>query len=234
MERQRAPQPSLPPHDVWLIESGEKLETPLNKLGIVDPQATIALVRGSIDPEYIWDPALSLHHFQWDKNLYPDVKQHNRPNPHFFRELPPHKGLMLREFENFLHTITLRPPVPEEEVMYYRIEAWKVASSLFKKAREVVQWERRQRRRRQRYIADNPHLVDEGFEGRDPIGEEIMQEILEKDLRGVDIHREQNAKLPPEFRFFDSEAPLTEIAGNIGRIAVPRSQKLYKALAPAA
>jgi hypothetical protein len=221
---------SLPPLEYWLIDPDEKLDTPVDSLGIVDPQATVALVRSCVDPRYRWSPRLGVHHFVWPESAFPHVRVPGRPNPHAFQDLPPHKGLMFREFEDFLHEITTPAPLPEEEVMHYRIEAWKVASALFNKARDVVRWERR-KRRRQRYVASNPNLLEEGFRELDPIGEEIMQEILEKDLRGVQIHLEQNSQLPPEFRFFDSEAPLVEIAGTIGRIAVPRSQKLYKALA---
>ena len=228
--RWRVEQPALPPSDAWLIERGEKFDTPTDGLGIVDISRTISLVRACIDPYYIWDPALSVHHFQWDKSMYPERKQSGRPNPRVFRELPPHKGLVLREFENVLHEVTLPAPVPEEEVMYYRIEAWKVASSLFKKARDVLQQERKRRHRRAN-VAANPQLVAEGFNGQDVIGEEIMQEILEKDFRGVEIHRKQNSQIPPEFRFFDSEAPLTEVAGDLGKIVIPRSVKLYKAIA---
>ncbi len=39
-------------------------------------------------------------------------------------------------FHNWLHLVTTEPPVPNEETMYYRIEAQRAVLALFRTARE--------------------------------------------------------------------------------------------------
>lgn len=102
---------------------------------------------------------------------------------------------------------------------------------MFKQARFLLQQERKWRRHVEWLIENNPQLAADGFDRVDPNGQEIMHEILSKDFKGLDTHRANNNNLPPEFRFFDSEAPLFEVAGDLGKVIMPRHLKLYKAIA---
>lgn len=114
--------PILPPPEYWLINKGERLETPTDDRRIVDVDATVELVKAQLAPGYEWPSGLDVHHFEWYRHRYPNVRQPGVVNPYMFCELPPHKGLVPRVFHNFLHEITLPPPIPSEEVMFYRVE----------------------------------------------------------------------------------------------------------------
>lgn len=221
----RSEQSALPPQEYWLIKYGEKLPTPTDDRGIIDTDATIALVKEQIDPSYRWTHILNTHHFYWDDDSYPHISAKGQPNPKVFKELGPHKGLMPQDFHAFLHAITLQPAVPSKEVMHYRIEAWKVAESLFRVGKKVIRKEREYRR----YLLKAAN--DPGLRGDSESAQAERQDRFDRWFAGIDRHREQNEKLPREFRFFDSDAPLNQIAGNLGRIIIPKSLELYKAVA---
>jgi len=222
--------PGLPPRELWLIDPGEKVDTPIDSRGLVDIDASVALVKSLIAEGYTWGGGVDVHHFQWYSNLYPYI-QNSTVNPANFRDLPPHKGLLPREFHNFIHAVTLAPPVPDEEVMYYRSEGWRVASSLFNQTRELLKQERQWRRHVQRIISQNPDLGEEGFDKLERVDQETMNEILAKDFKGIDIHLARNEQLPEEFRFFDSNEPAIKVAGRLGKIIMPRHLKLTKIVA---
>lgn len=220
---------TLPPPDARLINPHtDKLDTPLDDRGLVDITQLITDVKATVDPDYEWSPSVSVHHFYWPGSRYPynsaPSAAHNKST---FRNLPIHKGLVLREFENWLHVTTLPPPVPEQDVRQYCVEAWIVARDLFKMARKTIQWERQSRRRRE-LIRNNPHIIAEGFNGEDIIGEEIMQEILEKNFRGFEHQLNRNARIPEEFRLVQLDKSPDKIAQQLGQVIVPRTLLLAK------
>jgi hypothetical protein len=119
----------------------------------------------------------------------------------------------------------LPSPIPSLEVRSYRVDAWLVARDLFKMARKTVQWEKKMRRRRE-LIHDNPAIVDEGFDGVDIIGEECMQEVLERNFRGFLYQLERQKHIPEEFRIIDLDDSPQRIATQLGSIATKKSLQL--------
>jgi hypothetical protein len=179
----------------------------------------------------VWPNDLSVHHFYWPAAWYPyDRAMVSAENPALFRNLPIHKGLVLRTFENWLHKITLPPEMPEKEVMVYRVDAWLVARDLFKMARTTVQWEKRARRRRE-LIIENPAIIKEGFNGIDVIGEEVMHEVLEKHFRGFEHQLQKQEKIPEEFRLLDITGTPRQVATDLGKIMTRSSLRLVQSIA---
>jgi hypothetical protein len=225
---------SLPPPDARLLDpyrSGEDLlPTPTDERGLVNIPQLIADVKSTVDPSYEWAGGLDVHHFYWYASLYPYTKGDSNQNPAFFRNIPVHKGLVPRSFHEWLHVVTEPPPVPKPEVMQYRIEAWMVARDLFKMARQTVQWEKKQRRRRER-VANNPEILREEFNGEDQIGEEVMHEVLEKNFRGFERQLERQGRIPEEFRILDISGTPKKVATNLGKLVARPSLYLADVIA---
>ena len=220
---------SLPPPDVRLISTNDMIDTPVDDLGLVDIDQLITDIGETIDPDYQWSPGLSVHHFQWPEAWYkyPEGPYEDIPI-RSFRNLPPHKGLVPREFENWLHKITLPPAMPSPEVVVRRHESWGVAKSLFLTIKDAVKQEKMARRRRQ-YVAQNPDVLPPEFNGEDIIGEEIMQEILEKHFRGIIYHLEKLSEIPPEHKLVDETADIHDISRTLGQLVVPQARILKRA-----
>jgi hypothetical protein len=215
---------SLPPKDAFLYlpkTYSERIPTALDHNGVVDMHATIDAVKECIDPAYVWDNEKSLHHFQWPDSWYSVHRENGDYVPSNFRNLPISTGLVLREFENVLHRVTLPPPVPDREVMQYRIESWQVVKNLFSAARKTVQWQKIQKKRRE-FISNNPSVLKEGFNGQDVIGEEIMFEILDKHFSSYESLLEKQESIPEEHRILDISGPPQLVAKRLGRLAAKK------------
>lgn len=128
----------LPPPEVWLRSPRQPLlETPLDDRGLVDFEALVKLVRGTIDSSYDWSsPFNDRHHLQWPRRFYIDASE-SSPNPAEFRHLGIGMVRVPRYFHNWTHLITEPPAMPSFEVMQYRLDAQRVAVSLFEKVRNI-------------------------------------------------------------------------------------------------
>ncbi|HVV66730.1 MAG TPA: hypothetical protein VHB72_01510 [Candidatus Saccharimonadales bacterium] len=221
----------LPPRELWRASPNDPIETPVDDRGIVDVPKLIGLVKDSVEPEYVWQLPDNTHHFYWYAARYSYDDKWTSDKKHYsagrFRDLSIHKAELPREFENWLHLITLPPPVPSREVMQYRIDSWRVAVNLFGSVRRVVMWEKRAQKRAN-YTARNPDVVsyDEG----DIFGEEYMETILDRQFRGVERHMSELEQVPPEFRLVQPANTPKELATQLGRIVGKRSLKLRQAV----
>ncbi len=197
--------------------------------GLIVPSQLIEVVKGSVDPTYEWPDGLSIHHLYWPASWYsyedtPDCRRSSGT----FRQLPIHKALLPRVFENWLHAITVPPNVPEPDVIQFRIDAWNVAKDLFQTARETIAHEKLARRRRA-YVATNPHVLKTDFNGFDKIGEEYIQEEYERNFRGWDQILERYEEIPEEFRLIEIDQPIDVIAKSLGKLVAPKSLVLTRA-----
>ncbi len=223
----------LPP-DARLINPSnldEKIRPRYDERGLIDLQGLVDDVAASVDPRFIWPTDhLNVHHFYWPAYEY----EHQRggevyDNPSLFRNLPIHKGLLPHAFHAWLHTSSNPPDQPDPEVMMYRNEAWMVVRGLFVMARETVLTEKRTKRRAQ-YVADNPHILKHEFNGRDIIGEEIMQELYETNFAGVQRYLERQENIPPAHRIIELDETPKNIATTLGRLVIPKSLNLVRTL----
>lgn len=228
---------SLPSREFCQIDLGNpeeyyhSLDTPVDERGLIDIPQLIQVVKTCVNPNYTWPQELSVHHFYHPGSWYPYQPQDGEAsNPHVFRNLPIHKGLMPRQFENLLHWVTREPPMPDKDVMRYRVEAWTVAKNLFRMARHTVQWEKRARRRRE-LIAAQPAIIKAEFNGQDIIGEEIIEEVLSRHFRGIEHQIKRHENIPTEFRLVAFDGSAEVLATSLGKLIVPSSLSLVKAVA---
>ena len=219
----------LPPQEFWLINpERDKFETPVDDRGFVDVPTLVQAVKDSIDSEYKWPEHLSVHHLYWKEDWYssPFIGMNGQK----FRELPIHKALVPRVFENWLHYVTIPPDVPDPELMQRRVKSWTVASDLFHSVRSAVKWERLAKRRAE-YISANPGVLPKEFNGEDIIGKEVLGQIMAKYFGGVEINLERIQAIPEEDRFVDPDLEHQELASQLGKLILPPSLKLINAVA---
>jgi hypothetical protein len=211
---------SLPQADpsIDFNSPANKIPTPVDERGLIKIPELIIAVKETVVPDFYWSGSPSNHHFYFHESWYPNNRGENA-NPAVFRNLPIHRGIVPRVFETWLEKITIPAEVPQAEVREYRIQAWTVARGLFKMARKSIQTERLARRRKQ-LLQANPRLVDNGFDGEDPIGEEIMAEIFDKDFRGFERHMEMNEKIPQEHRLIELDMPRELVARDLGKVVM--------------
>lgn len=128
----------LPPGSdrLWDIERQGKLETPLDSRGLVDLDGLVELGKQMVDENYQWTSRFNdVHHLQWPAASYAEELG---PPAHAFRELVQRKAFIPRQFHNWLHILTLPPPLPSEEAMRYSIDAEQTARALASTAELAV------------------------------------------------------------------------------------------------
>jgi hypothetical protein len=169
-----------------------------------------------------------VHHLYWENTWYDSafIGDHGQK----FRNLPIHKALVPRVFENWLHKITIAPDVPDPDVMHLRNESWQSAELLFRSMRKAVVWEKRARRREQ-LLQRRPDILPEEFHGEDVVGKEILEGILTKHFGGLEYALERHAQIPAEFRLIDTSEPPRLLAAALGKLVAPRALQLVRTVA---
>lgn len=168
---------NMPPIEVRKIDpkTNELIETPLDYRGLVDLDKLITVVKETVEPEYSWSSEMNdVHHLQWYMAHYRDHKNQNLALN--FRELVNRKAYIPRVFHNWLHRITLPPPIPSEEVMNYSIDAQRVAISLSQTVSEAVRLTRRKE-----------------------ISEKILKIRLEQAFEHFNLYLDNAREVPVEF-----------------------------------
>jgi hypothetical protein len=135
----------LPPRELWRHDPfvDEPLPTPVDRRDLVDTEALIHLMKTTVEPEYDWHSSFTdIHHLQWPDRWYERVND-GEWSPQVFRNLAISKLQVPRVFHNWIHRITEPPIMPKEEVMRYRIDAQRVAMSLFREVKHAKTANRR-------------------------------------------------------------------------------------------
>jgi hypothetical protein len=165
------------------LDKDHLLETAVDSRGIVLPEIILDDVLSTVDPSYKWPMDFcDVHHFVWEKRHYSVMNNGGDTTPHFYREIPFHKGYIPRVLHNYLHAITEQPEVPPYDVMERRVESYRVAQRLFEAAKSVIRFEKEFRRAEE--SPDRPNHL-RGIFGRD---NDIDIEIL-ADIHGKFIDR---------------------------------------------
>lgn len=120
----------LPPEDVrrWDVETQGLIETPLDAHGMADLDELVTIGKETVAPGYDWTSRFNdVHHLQWPRSRYQTAEDNTAFE---FRELARRKAYIPRRFHNWLHSITMPPPVPDEEVMRHCIAGERTAKAL--------------------------------------------------------------------------------------------------------
>lgn len=217
----------LPPIDVRLITDDDKFHTPVDDRGLIDIPRLIKHVKRTIDPSYEWPTdSTNVHHFYWPAVQYPHIDKYDRDiNTALFRNQPNNKGQMPLLFHNWLHRVTIPPPVPDLEIIEYQMEAWNVTRSLFHSVKNARHWQRKMQRSKN--IASSPDYKDDVH---DQIDIEVIEAIMDKHFIGVEACREKLGQVHPEFRLADPEEPFEKLVASLGKIMAPSFTVLIRSV----
>lgn len=211
--------PNLPPEEYRLFrpEVDDLIETPLDERGLVHLDNLIAAVKATVLPEYDWTSKMNdVHHLQWYNTLY---NQHPSQDVAIeFRGLVNRMAYVPRVFHNWLHRITIPPPVPEEEVMRHSIEAQRVAVSLFETASQAQHLARSKK-----------------------IGEAALRIRLESAFEHYNIYLDNAREVPREFSLLkieeleassiDEMLSANRILGRLALNRIPQRDRAIKDIA---
>ncbi|MDB5176489.1 MAG: hypothetical protein JWN75_157 [Candidatus Saccharibacteria bacterium] len=151
------------------------VKTPLDDRGFVDYGALLSYIDSLVDKEYIWTGKPDIHHLQWEADKYNEshfLHKEDPTIPQRFREIPFHKLLIPRQMHNLIHVVTIPPEVPEYEEMKKRVEAYRIARSLFQMAKQTLDIEAQEMRL---IPVPHPKKMKEEF---DP----VKRKIVERDV----------------------------------------------------
>ena len=132
----------LPPPEYRLYnpEMDGRIATPLDERGLVDAPALFQVIAETIDPSYDWSSSKpDSHHLQWPNRWYGDEAgnpSERTANPQKFRDIAIGRWMLPRVMHNWIHEVTIPPPLPSPEVMFYRSEAQRATRALFMTVRK--------------------------------------------------------------------------------------------------
>ena len=203
----RAYKDGLPHQDFWEFDPrSHKIPTPIDEYGLVDDVQLIKDVKATIKPGYLWTGDSDRHHVYWTQADYAKAQAETQIKALAFRNSPQHIVRVQRIFHNWIHAVMLPPPMPDPEIMTYRIEAWGIASCFFK----MVQ-----------LTSHNARIIERERERRDGFTEaqeRLLDEMMRRETEGVLRHVDDLAKLPEEHVPIDLKLPFQKAAGQIGHI----------------
>lgn len=211
----------LPPQEVRLYEPKKMglIETPLDERGLVDLNGLVEIAKQTVDASYDWTSRENdVHHLQWVGRYYDIASAFLDVDAQAFRNLVNRKAYVPRVFHNWIHHITMPPPVPAAEVMQYSIDAQRVAVSLARTAGLAAKLTRR------------PGLSDVQLRRR-----------LDEEFINYNVYIENAREVPREFSLLaleEVEAQSIEqmLAANkrLGRLALDRVPIVNRQIRPAA
>lgn len=206
-EVRRAHQDGLPAADFRLQDPRTyKIEPRLNAKGLIDDKMLIADVLETIHPDFTWLGKSDRHHLCWPRVDYVQAQQSSLIPAFNFREHGSNVIRVQRVFHNWIHAITLPPPMPDPEVMQYTLKAWEVVSDFFSAVRQTVNHQRlfsREELRRGGYTDEQKDMI---------------QEILLRELSGIVMHLDALQDIPEDYWPFRTDIKLQIAAGRVGQV----------------
>lgn len=207
IETLRAYKDGLPHQDFWEFDPRKyKISTPVDEFGLIDDVQLIKDVKATIKPGYLWTGDSDRHHLYWTQADYARVQAETPVRALAFRNSPQHIVRVQRIFHNWVHAVTLPPPMPSPEIMSYRVEAWSIASGFFKMVQSTSHTSRVIERERERR------------DGFTEVQERLLNAMMRRETEGVLRHVDDLAKLPEEHVPVDLNLPFHIAAGQIGHI----------------
>lgn len=115
------------------------IKTPVDDEGLVDHETLVAQVADFVEPGYKWKtPFFDEHHLYWPHASYNKDLEGVPRLYHEFRELPVHKIWVPRQFHNFIHTMSLPPEVPDDNVMKREVRAYRRKDYLLRLTKRII------------------------------------------------------------------------------------------------
>ncbi|MDB5168710.1 MAG: hypothetical protein JWO41_66 [Candidatus Saccharibacteria bacterium] len=206
------------------------IEPPVNEFGLIDIDDLVRQVKSRVRRSHRWSRSIMVAHFYHPEEEY---LSHSDPVARTFRDLPVHKAVVPRDFENFFHDNTLQPQMPNVEVMHEVVSAWKVTKDAFLVAKELAWWEKR----------DENHSLMRWFRDMDVTAtvehktfalSPVVAGIQDRLRDGLQLNLANLEAVPPEFRVTEvPPAGMTpvEVATMLGRVVAPSAMTLTEKIA---
>lgn len=219
----------LPPKDVRLLTDDDKIITPIDERGLVDIPLLIREVKQSVHSSYEWPvDETNVHHFYWPAVQYPHVEFENiGVNTAQFRNQAINKGRLPLLFHNWLHRVTVPPPVPEIKVIEYSTEAWNVTRSLFYSVKNARHWQRKSERIKSINLHYESVHTCRAREFND-IDIDAIEHIMDKHFIGIEECREKLGKVHPEFQLISPNDTFEDMVRYLGKIMAPSALTLTR------
>lgn len=158
-----------------------RVETPLDKWGLVDVDELVQRVNGTMVPGYRWSGPNDRHHLGWTHAKYIEADALAGDNlATSFRDLSINLIWVPREFHNWTHAVTKDPPVPSRDVMAEYIDEWAMLSGFFKSVKDAIATMRLYERVRQARAGTVRELTD--------AQEQLLSNDLLRRFGGVAMH----------------------------------------------
>lgn len=184
------PKTHLPHPDYWLVDpEKEKMDTPLDDRGLVDPYLLVKNVLSTLSSDFNPKFLKDTHHLYWPKCFYPRGTVDRQ-----FREIAPHKVKVPQDLHGWIHRVTLPPKMPDTELVQHHVEFYDAARELFHAVRRIVQLQREKDRllgklppqtitgtvkSRQKGIATNKRNVERYMERLATVPTELMPVVID-------------------------------------------------------
>ena len=210
----------MPPEEVWVHHPDRdgRLPTPIDERNLVNLDALVELVKGTVEPGYEWNSSFfDVHHLHWTAALYTGSSNRDTQELRDFRNLASRKAYVPRQFHNWVHRVTEPSPLPERDVIRYSIDAERVALSLAETAMLASRMQR------------NPRFSDE-------LRKERLKVQFEQYCTYVDNARlvpEEFQRVPLSLIEIDQPEELPVVARHLGRLALNRIPERRRGLVAA-
>lgn len=206
-------------YDFFSEKVKQKIETPLDKLGLVDRHSLVGQIIADAPPGFNWRDKPRDHHWQWEESDYPSTDIEGEPNEALFRDLLINRTILPVIFERRIHKVSLKPEKPSKEVMSVMIEYGTVAYDLFESARDIVKWQRDYRNHRI-YLGES--LTTEKKKAH----KKTTQPIGRRYSKRFCTTWQQFQEVPPEYRLADTEGKPESVLANLGHLVGRRTLDL--------
>ncbi len=142
--------PHLPPIEAWKeperwintttglpLEGTRVIKLPTDERKIIDTDASVELVKSTLfRDDYDWTRGTGkvwgdVHHFYHPAALYEPENNNDTDVAYAFRQTPTLMGRMPRSFHNTLHSFTVAPEMPTQEVMHDYRQSYLLAQAAF-------------------------------------------------------------------------------------------------------
>lgn len=206
-----------------------KIETPLNRWGLVDVDALVQRVNATMLPGYRWGGQNDRHHLGWAHARYQAAdEQAGDSLATTFRDLPFNLIWVPREFHNWTHAVTKEPQMPSREIMREYIDEWAMISSFFKSVKDAVATKRLYDRERRARAGTARELTD--------AQEQLLADDLLRKFGGVAMHASALEGVTFERWPISRDMRVETAAGQIGDVVMRgwrrRTKHVQRSLAP--
>jgi len=200
-----------------------RFATPVDAHNRVLIDELIEQVKDTVDASYAWPGYADLHHTRWPWPWYEAFDYLNQDSfgtARHYRELPDNKFEVPRLFHNWIHKVSVPPPLPRSEVMRKEIEEWNEQAKFHDLVATTTKLTRVFERERERRG------------GYDETQQQMVAKMVGRRLGSLATTAAALESIPPDRLPWAPDMTLQERAGRIGRLVRKGSHQRIRAVRP--